>query len=229
MPYDYAFAEGLRQKISANREAAEGRAALEPDALEKIDKVLREKSWLKSIANKAFPQLKLPLDVIYKLERIRSDSYVLLPLDPELSPKIPAGKFTFVVLSEAPLDVLCFEQDEIWTRKDLRERAHGPVNYGHSSLAYKEGGLSDSRVPFDQRRANAAKPVLLAGHMYFHDDENPIRGGGRLLSWDNNSGHFKPTAEESLGNRMGFVKALLPDEKFIPINLLGGGNEVCKK
>ncbi|WP_368566194.1 hypothetical protein [Pseudoxanthomonas sp. UTMC 1351] len=224
MPHDYALAEKSRQRISTKPKEAEGRAAFEPGTLGKIDKVVRERSGLRSIANKAYPQLKLPIDVIYMLERIRWDSYILLPLDPELSPKIPAGKFTFVVLSEAPLDILCFEQDEIWMRKDLRERANGPINYGHSSLAYKESGLSDPQVPADQRRANAAKPVMLAGHLYFHEDENPTQGGGALLSWDNNSGHFKPTTEESLGNRIGIVKSLLPAEKFVPINLAGGRN-----
>ncbi len=42
--------------------------------------------------------------------------------------------------------------------------------------------------------------------------------GGEMLNWTNDSGHFKPTLKEVFNNRIGFIKDILPMEKFIPFD-----------
>ncbi|GHY74078.1 insecticidal toxin complex TcdB2 domain protein [Vibrio cholerae] len=39
-----------------------------------------------------------------------------------------------------------------------------------------------------------------------------------MLYWTNDSGHFKPTLKEVFNNRIGFIKDILPMEKFIPFD-----------
>lgn len=167
--------------------------------------------------NTMLPQLNLPDDVICTLDRIQHDAYIIHPLNGSI-PKIPEGKVSFVILADDPLRVFCFEHNEVYNRKELRDQASGPINFGHSSLAFKEGGIIlalNRERPLEERKALSTKSVLLAGTMTFHEHDNPCFGGGELHSWSNDSGHFKPTNEHALQNRLGFVKVLLPMDKYV--------------
>uniref|UniRef100_A0A9X8YMK4 Uncharacterized protein n=1 Tax=Serratia marcescens TaxID=615 RepID=A0A9X8YMK4_SERMA len=188
-----------------------------------IDKVLSSQYLAiknrKTIYNKAYPQLEIPRKYIYRLVILDGELYILYPLDESLSPVIPSGKLTIVVLAEEPGCVYAFQHNEIFSDTELRNKASGPINYGHSSLAYKNNGLEivfelgDTSI---NRLSKAAKPVLIAGHAYFPEDDNPVFGGGVLIYWDNDSGHYKPTEEEILNNQTGYLSKILPMSKFRP-------------
>ena len=168
--------------------------------------------------NTMYPQLSIPNDVMCTLSKVHNDGYLINPIDGSI-PRIPTGEVVFAILEEDPLTVLCFEKNEIYSRKELRDRACGPVNFGHSSLAYLNNLgdiLRDSSLSTEQRAARSTKPVLLAGTMFFPQTDNPLKGGGSLLSWSNNSGHFKPTNDHAIKNRIGPVEKLLPLDKFSP-------------
>lgn len=165
-----------------------------------------------------YPQLSIPNDVMCTLSKVHNDGYLINPIDGSI-PSIPTGEVVFAILEEEPLTVLCFEKNEIYSRKELRDRACGPINFGHSSLAYLNNSgdiLRDSSLSPEEKAACSTKPVLLAGTMFFPQTDNPIKGGGSLLSWSNNSGHFKPTNEHAIKNRIGPVEILLPLDKFYP-------------
>uniref|UniRef100_UPI003F587449 hypothetical protein n=1 Tax=Vibrio cholerae TaxID=666 RepID=UPI003F587449 len=40
-----------------------------------------------------------------------------------------------------------FRKNTVYERKELRDRAIGAINYGHSSLAFKEDGVSIATNP----------------------------------------------------------------------------------
>uniref|UniRef100_UPI003F58CA40 hypothetical protein n=1 Tax=Vibrio cholerae TaxID=666 RepID=UPI003F58CA40 len=40
-----------------------------------------------------------------------------------------------------------FQKNTVYERKELRDRAIGAINYGHSSLAFKEDGVSIATNP----------------------------------------------------------------------------------
>ncbi|POZ13917.1 hypothetical protein C3Z09_20790 [Lelliottia aquatilis] len=186
-----------------------------------IDKVLLSQYLAirnrKTIYNKAYPQLEIPREFIYRLSILDGELYILYPLDESLSPVIPSGKLTIVVLAEEPGCVYAFQHSEILSNAELRNKASGPINFGHSSLAYKNNGLKmlfESEGTSKNRLSIAAKSVLIAGHAYFPEDDNPILGGGVLIYWNNDSGHYKPTEEEVLNNRAGYLSKILPMSKF---------------
>ncbi|QKU92688.1 hypothetical protein HPY15_05350 [Vibrio cholerae] len=172
------------------------------------------------VTNKLFPQLPLPKDVIGTLVKIQNDGYLIYPMDGS-TPKIPEGQVDFIISADEPLRVLCFEKNTVYERKELRDRAIGAINYGHSSLAFKEDGVSiatNPKLSMERRKSLSTEPVLLAGTIFFPDHDNPVVGGGEMLYWTNDSGHFKPTLKEVFHNRIGFIKDILPMEKFIPFD-----------
>ncbi|WP_258011970.1 hypothetical protein [Vibrio cholerae] len=101
-----------------------------------------------------------------------------------------------------------FRKNTVYERKELRGRAIGAINYGHSSLAFKEDGVSiatNPKLSMERRKSLSTEPVLLAGTIFFPDHDNPVVGGGEMLYWTNDSGHFKPTLKEVFNNRIGFI------------------------
>ncbi|AVI67724.1 hypothetical protein CKQ84_18740 [Shewanella sp. WE21] len=190
-----------------------------------IDEVLKKKhsasqNMVSCARNTMFPQLSIPDDVICTLSKVHNDAYLINPIDGS-DPKIPTGEVVFAILEEDPLTVLCFEKYQIYSRKELADRACGPINFGHSSLAYLNNSgdiLRDSSLSIEEKAARCTKPVLLAGTMCFPKIDNPLKGGGSLLSWSNDSGHFKPTNEHAIKNRIGPVENLLPLDKFDPFH-----------
>jgi len=161
------------------------------------------------------PQLKLPEEKIWTLDRIADDSWILNPSQSrsELSPKIPEGKLSFVVSHNDPENILCFEHSAVMEDKHLRERVAGCINYGHSSLANKY----DSIVEVFKNRNNfedTAHPVILAGSLSFPNEDNPLIGGGTMLSWSRESGHYLPSYENAIYNRIGEVEKILPIDLY---------------
>jgi len=59
-----------------------------------------------------------------------------------------------------------------------------------------------------------AKPVLLAGHLIFGEHEYFSLGGGELILWTVESGHYRPSVQNSHNNRFGYMKKVLPMDKF---------------
>lgn len=171
------------------------------------------------INNKMYPQLELPKPMIWRISRINHDSWILNPLDNRISPKIPTGKLSFNILHEDPTSVYCFEHDNLFSSGSLREKVTAVENYGHSSLGYipfeNKNFLFDKSVPKEIRYAKAAKPSLLAGHIYFGDDDSPLMGGGVMKHWTNNSGHYRPSIQNAENNRVGFIKTILLFDKFL--------------
>ncbi|NIH07078.1 hypothetical protein [Providencia rettgeri] len=164
------------------------------------------------IYNKLWPQLELPTKLIYRLVHANKDLYVLYPIDSlgKSSPKIPTNKYSFVILLEDPLSVYCFSHTEIFERQDLRIQAQGHVNYGHSSLSFIKNKQFSPSLP----AKIMAKPVLLAGHLNFCEHEHLSLGGGEMISWTVDSGHYRPSALDAHNNRVGYVKKVLPMDKF---------------
>lgn len=188
-------------------------------------KHLEIKSMTSCAKNTLFPQLPLPDDVICTLSKLHKDTYLITPINGDI-PKIPTGNVDFVILAETPLKVLCFEKNEVYSRKELRDRAQGVINYGHSSLAYIDDGIKnafDKKYSLEDRIVRSTKPVLLAGTMVFPEHDIPALDGGKLLSWSNDSGHFKPTNEQAIRNRIGPVKDLLSIDKYKPFSSNDGG------
>lgn len=169
-----------------------------------------------TIFNKLWPQLELPVDMIYRLNLIYKDFYLLEPLEStgEKSQKIPTNKLSFVILYEDPLSIYCFSHVELYERPDLISLAQNHVNYGHSSLAF----IKDKKFGASRQAKDMAKPVLLAGHLYFGEHEHLALNGGGLLSWTVESGHYRPTLNDADKNRIGFIKQYLPMSKFFKLN-----------
>jgi hypothetical protein len=186
-----------------------------------IKRVLEEKiikiKHITPIFNKHWPQLELPIEVIYRLDLVYRDIYLLHNIDSskKKSPKIPTGKYTFVVLCEDPLNIYCFSHTEVFERPDLRIQAQQHVNYGHSSLAFIPNKQFASSVP----AKSMAKPVLLAGHLNFCEHEHFSLGGGTMNSWTVESGHYRPSEKHAYNNRIGYVEKILPIDKFKNLNL----------
>lgn len=173
---------------------------------EKIDTIKKSTP----IYNKLWPQLELPKELIYRLFLTFDNLYTLHPIDlfGGFSPKIPTSKYSFVILLEDPFSVFCFSHAEVFERQDLRMQAQGHVNYGHSSLSFIKN------KSFRSSAENMAKPVLLAGHLNFCEHEHLSLGGGGMISWTVESGHYRPTALNAHNNRFGYMKKVLPMDKF---------------
>lgn len=161
------------------------------------------------------PQLKLPEDKIWNLDKITDDSWILNPTqtDSQLSPKIPVGKLSFVVKPDKPENIFCFEHSTIVEDKELRERVADFINYGHSSLANKYDSIAGV---FKNKRyfEDSAHPVILAGHLFFPQEDHPLIGGGTMLSWSRESGHYLPSRENAISNRIGKVEKILPIDLY---------------
>lgn len=178
-----------------------------------IHKNANEIKGIAPIYNKLWPQLELPDDIVYRLSLNSKDFYVLHHINPQehFQPKIPTKKYSFVILHEDPTSIYCFSHAELYERSDLMSLAQGHINYGHSSLAFKR---EDKFIPpLDARKM--AKPVLLAGHLIFSEHEHFSLGGGEMISWSVDSGHYRPSLKEAHENRIGYVKKLLPMDKFV--------------
>ncbi|MBK3746134.1 hypothetical protein G3A39_44150 [Paraburkholderia aspalathi] len=138
-----------------------------------------------------------------------------------MSPKIPRGTLSYAILYEDPTSVYCFEHDGLMESRELREHVSGPINYGHSSLGYKpnsnEKALFDRSLPKHKRLELAAKPVLLAGHVKFIGEDSPLMGAGKMTSWTVESGHYRPSVTNAMNNRIGFIKNILPIERFVNV------------
>ncbi|MGV3344639.1 hypothetical protein ACGVWS_02430 [Enterobacteriaceae bacterium LUAb1] len=190
--------------------------------IDKINHVIKNKHTASQhlsnpIYNKMFPQLELPKEIIWRLAKLAEDTYILYPIENNRSPKIPSGILSYAILYEDPLSIYCFEHNAVFKRNDLKEQTSSFINFGHSSLGFiKEKHLFDRSIPANTRLRQAAKPVLLAGHLCFPSHSDPSNGGGTLLSWTTNSGHYRPTDHNALTNRIGFIKDILPIHKFIP-------------
>lgn len=188
------------------------------EAITLLNEAVQKKGALRPLYPTLLPQLPLPVDLIYNLDKLGPDAYLLRPLQKDLPPKIPVGELSYVVLSEDPTTILCFDHDDLRGRKDLCDKAQGPNNYGHSSLAYKEDGrvaFFDRSLSPEERVAGGAKAVTMSGHLHFSEVEHPEIGGGQLLRWNNESGHYKPTIKQTLDHRFGLI-GLLPDHLFKP-------------
>lgn len=177
-----------------------------------LEKKIKDIKNVTPVYNKLWPQLELPMEMIYRLELIYKDFYVLHPVSPSKkeSPKIPTNKYSFVILHEDPLNVYCFSHTEIYERQDLRTQAQGHVNYGHSSLAF----IKNKPFSSPSNAESMAKPVLLAGHLNFCEYEHLSLGGGGMISWTVESGHYRPSVKDVHGNRIGYMKKMLPLDKF---------------
>ena len=57
--------------------------------------------------------------------------------------------------------------------------------------------------------AGGAKAVTKSGHLHFSEVEHPEIGGGQLLRWNNESGHYKPTIKQTLDHRLGLLACCL--------------------
>jgi insecticidal toxin complex protein TccC len=75
--------------------------------------------------------------------------------------------------------------------------------------------MFDPALSIQERLIQASKPVLLAGHIYFTKIPPPQKGTGELISWNINSGHYQPSYNNAVNNRIGFIKKLLPIDKFM--------------
>ncbi|NCE83800.1 RHS repeat-associated core domain-containing protein, partial [Pseudomonas sp. Q1] len=196
----------------------------DPERVNVLNKVLQNKirdidGLTTSVYNKLLPQLELPDEFVYRLRVIEEDAYILEPVSIKMPPKIPAGRLSYVVREADPLSVYAFMHDDIERSSALVEMVTPIFNFGHSSLTFDAQGFRNkfkkpSTMSERQHFARSAHPVLLAGHLYFPEDDNPLTGGGTLRYWDNDSGHFKPTEEDSIKNRVGVVREVLPTRKF---------------
>lgn len=164
------------------------------------------------IYNKLWPQLELPTELIYRLVLTCDNLYTLHNINSSenVSHKIPTGKYSFVILLEDPFSVFCFSHTEVFARQELRFRAQGHLNYGHSSLSFISNKIFSPSLP----AAYMAKPVLLAGHLNFCEHEQLSLGGGGMLSWTVESGHYRPSVLNAHKNRFGYIKKVLPMDKF---------------
>lgn len=76
---------------------------------------------MQGIDNKMYPQLDIPQSVIWRISKVEHDSWILNPLDDRLSPKIPTGTLRFNILQEDPTSIYCFDPDDLFESKALRE------------------------------------------------------------------------------------------------------------
>ncbi|MGV3344640.1 hypothetical protein ACGVWS_02435 [Enterobacteriaceae bacterium LUAb1] len=179
-------------------------------------KIVDIKNMSTPFYNKKYPQHALPEDMIWHLGMLGEDTYILYPVNNPGPPKIPVGKLSYVILYEDPLSIYCFEHNELLIRK-MDDENLKDFHYGHSSLAFiKDNKINifDNNILKQKRLQQAAKPVLLAGHLHFVNCSSPASGGGTMLSWNVKSGHYAPDIQCALNNRIGFIKKLLPDKKF---------------
>lgn len=176
------------------------------------------------IYNKMFPQLKIDRKITWRLTKLSDDNWILNPLETDISPKVPQGRLSYVILYEDPGSIYCFEHDTIIESEEMKALVTGPINYGHSSLAFIEdqnsAAIFNKGLPLQDRLKRAAKPVLLAGHVNFPNEENPLLGAGTMSSWTLESGHYRPSVSHAVNNRIGHVQKILPMEKFIDV--IGG-------
>ncbi|WP_230639338.1 hypothetical protein [Vibrio cholerae] len=75
------------------------------------------------------------------------------------------GKFYewFLYASES----IVFRKNTVYERKELRDRAFGAINYGHSSLAFKEDGGSiatNSKLSMERRKSLS---TTISGNIIF--------------------------------------------------------------
>ncbi|MFX2611671.1 hypothetical protein [Enterobacter mori] len=179
-----------------------------------LEEKIKQIQNVTQINNKLWPQLELSTEMIYRLDYMYENFHALHPVDSskqkKTSQKIPTGKYSFVILCEEPFSVYCFSHEEVYACKKLRMQAHMHVNYGHSSLTF----IKNKQFSRPLLAEKMAKPVLLAGNLYFGKHEHLALGGGEMISWTVESGHYRPSEKDAYNNRIGYMKKILPIGKF---------------
>ncbi len=109
------------------------------------------------------------------------------------------GKFYewFLYASES----IVFRKNTVYERKEFRDRDLGAINYGHSSLAFKEDGVSiatNSKLSMERRKSLS---TTICGNIIFPEHGNLVVGGGERLYWTNDSGQALLRNSESTKNR----------------------------
>ena len=188
-----------------------------------LDEMIKKKLSLCPQKSLSKIQDEVPDQYIFTLHRSCRNNYIARCINDDNKITKPTGIWLFVVTTEAPCNVIMISQDDI-NRILLSSSFIGLVGIGHTSLTRKKiDPMSNEQCRkyikertrlahrLNRNRDSYAIDVYLAGEIMFNEF-------GEMVNWNNNSGHYKISKENSMINIPAPLKRILPIELFVPYN-----------